>query len=230
MKTLMTIMAAMAVSASVSVQAGVLAGPITNPANGHVYYLLTQNTWTASQAEAMQLGGNLATINDEAENHWVYTNFGSFGSVARGLWIGFTDANHEGTFEWVDGASSTYTNWAEFEPNNSYGSENYVHILWPGESRQSHWNDMSDVDNYFGFPLNGVVEVIPSFMSIRVSQIEVCWTASTGRWYQVQYKSELTTNRWMNFGPPVAGGNTNCITDSVDAGQPQKFYRVEALP
>jgi len=44
---------------------------VTNPANGHSYYLLSSNTWTASQAEAAALGGNLP-INDAAENDWVF--------------------------------------------------------------------------------------------------------------------------------------------------------------
>src|SRR5207247_1256049 len=52
-------------------QAAVLAGPITNAANGHVYYLLNANTWTASEAEAQGLGGHLVTIGDADENQWV---------------------------------------------------------------------------------------------------------------------------------------------------------------
>ena len=37
-------------------------GPITNPANGHDYYLLEASTWTAAEAEAVSLGGHLVTI------------------------------------------------------------------------------------------------------------------------------------------------------------------------
>ena len=44
--------------------ASILQGAVTNPANGHTYYLLTQNTWTASEAEAVTLGGHLVTAND----------------------------------------------------------------------------------------------------------------------------------------------------------------------
>src|SRR5439155_13144866 len=33
----------------------ILAGPVTNAANGHIYYLLTQSTWTAAEAAAVRL-------------------------------------------------------------------------------------------------------------------------------------------------------------------------------
>ena len=55
--------------------AGILSGPAINPGPGHTYYLLTQNTWTASEAEAVTLGGHLVTINDSAENDWVLNTF-----------------------------------------------------------------------------------------------------------------------------------------------------------
>ena len=54
-------------SAALSVFGGILTGPVTNAANGLAYYLPTQDTWTASQTEAVRLGGNLVTINDAAE-------------------------------------------------------------------------------------------------------------------------------------------------------------------
>ena len=64
-------------------RAAVLAGPITNAANGHAYYLLSTNTWTQSENEAIALGGHLVTINDDAENNWVYDTFGQFGVTRR---------------------------------------------------------------------------------------------------------------------------------------------------
>src|SRR5437867_3069965 len=62
-------------------------GPIVNPANGHMYYRLTQSTWTAAESEAVGLGGHLATINDANENEWVASTFGSPTEAWR-IWIG----------------------------------------------------------------------------------------------------------------------------------------------
>ena len=94
--------------ASLPVHGDILSGPIVNPVNGHSYYLLTSNTWTAAQAEAVSLGGNLVTINDAAENDWV---FDTFSAGQRNLWIGLYDPELNGTFSWVDGTVFSYSNW-----------------------------------------------------------------------------------------------------------------------
>lgn len=40
-----------------TLRAGILAGPVVNPANGHRYFLLTTNTWTAARDEAATVAG-----------------------------------------------------------------------------------------------------------------------------------------------------------------------------
>ena len=128
---------------------------ILNPANNHYYYLLGRGSWTACQAQAVTLGGNLVTINDAAENAWVYE---TFGGVDKPLWIGLTDQATEGTFAWISGEPLTYSNWSAGEPNNNQ-DEDYAYIvqanpdlpLTPGK-----WNDFPN--DYYG-GLYGVVEV-----------------------------------------------------------------------
>jgi len=72
---------------------------------------------------------------------------------------------------------------------------------------------------------------IPPVVSIRLSQVEVCWTCYSNRMYQVQYRSTLTTNNWTDLGSPIQGNGTrNCITDAILADQPQRYYRVVELP
>src|SRR5947199_6746261 len=75
--------------------ATVIAGPIVNPANGHSYLLLAGAAWTTSEAEAISLGGHLATIRSQAENDWVFNTFTPLADVAAGrfLWIGLTDTD-----------------------------------------------------------------------------------------------------------------------------------------
>jgi hypothetical protein len=154
--------------AASSSPAGILTGPIINPANSHQYYLLTEDTWQASEAEAVALGGHLATINDAAEQDWIFSNFGSFNGTNRSLWIGLNDAAKEGTFTWISGEPVTYTHWLANQPdNNAIGGENYVHILRTGNTfnvTPGFWNDLTSPNSpyYSAFgPIVGVVEVTP---------------------------------------------------------------------
>ncbi len=137
--------------------AAVLTGPVVNPTNGNLYYLLEAATWTASQAEAQSLGGNLVTINDAYEDIWVFGNFADFDGEARNLWIGLNDALSEGSFVWVSGEMVEYTNWNTGEPNDVGAGEDYVHIWHTGASFDGAWNDAPNVT---GPPVYGVVEVI----------------------------------------------------------------------
>ena len=67
----------------------------------------------------------------------------------------------------------------------------------------------------------------PPVVAIRASQVEVCWNSISNLTYQVQYRSDLTTNRWASLGSCVQGsGSMNCLNDSIVLGQPQRFYRV----
>jgi hypothetical protein len=87
------------------------------------------------------------------------------------------------------------------------------------------------VDAYTRFSHSNIVAVLMPMAAIRVSEVEVCWYAASNRTYQVQYRSALTTNAWTNLGSLLAGnGSTNCITDKVPLGQPQRFYRVLTVP
>jgi len=64
-------------------------------------------------------------------------------------------------------------------------------------------------------------------VTIRASQVEVCWNSKSNLTYQVQYRSDLTTNLWTSLVACVRStGATSCISDPIAAGQPQRFYRV----
>lgn len=60
---------ALALGALAPARADILHGPVVSPVTGHPYYLLTQNTWTAS--ETVALGGRLVTLNDPPEGQWL---------------------------------------------------------------------------------------------------------------------------------------------------------------
>ena len=115
--------------------AAILAGPFVYPVSGHRYYLLTSNKWIDSQSEAITLGGNLVTINNLAENQWVFDTFGPLAEAQRpatddspSLWIGLSDAALEGTFSWISGEAVLFTYWDVGQPNNSGGDQDFVEM------------------------------------------------------------------------------------------------------
>ena len=136
-----------ALLAATGAGAAVLSGPIANPANGHLYYLLDQASWTDSEAQAIALGGHLVTINDATENQWVFDTFTPLVSTSIPdcpcLWIGYNDVATEGSFVWVSGETPAHTNWNSGEPNNN-GPENYAHRYGPTNERPGIWNDLTN--------------------------------------------------------------------------------------
>ena len=210
----------------------VIGGPVTNPASGHVYYLLQTNSWHACEQVAIGLGGHLATVNDEAEQNWIFSTFGSFGGAPRYLWIGLSDYQVEGTFVWADGDSSTYRHWDDGEPNNhtsDTSNQDFTRIYPPNSSRAGRWNDVS------GLAANnvcGVVEVVPgpaSQIAIRQA-VEISWTTQTTNRYQVQWASQVNSNAWFVLGASVQGTGANgSVFDTTREGS-QRYYRVITLP
>jgi len=117
-----TILALVILVTALSTNAGILAGPVVNPANGHAYYLLSKNTCSNAEAEGVSMGGHLATIRNAGEQQWVFSTFGRYGGA---LWIGLTDRDRVLTFTWTSGEPVLYTNWSDGEPDHGTGGIEY---------------------------------------------------------------------------------------------------------
>jgi hypothetical protein len=181
MKTLKT-MSAIAVMASICLasQAITVLDIVNNPANGYNYYLLSAASWTDSEAYAQTLGGNLVTINNSAENTWVFNTFTPLVPGGDGLWIGYYDPSqdlsggtHASNFVWASGATPGYTDWYQgqegggVQPDNEGGNEFYTQMRPAGYTPAGTWNDL--IDNYAG--TFGVVEVAPEPQPIALMSL-----------------------------------------------------------
>lgn len=70
-------------------------------------------------------------------------------------------------------------------------------------------------------------ERAPDRLAIRVSQVELCWPTALDAWYQLQYRSILTTNHWVPLTAWLRGdGDLFRTNDAVLIGQAQRFYQV----
>lgn len=155
------IIAGIACSTLTSKAAAPLSGGIYNPATGHTYYLLGQDNWTGSEATAQSLGGALVTINDAAENQWIFDTFSSYGGVNRLLWIGLNDPSQTNpsqadSYDWVSGEAVSYLNFALTEPSAFTPDEFYVYMYSNGfdgvdvPRTPGTWNSYRDVSTEFG--------------------------------------------------------------------------------
>jgi hypothetical protein len=110
--------------------------------NGHNYLLCTTTkTWADAREFCRSYGGDLAAINDAAENIELTNSMGAH------FLIGFTDQATEGTFVWSHGAPSpaTYTSWhtATGEPNDGYGAGEDCAAACNEWGTTNNWNDQS---------------------------------------------------------------------------------------
>lgn len=149
-----------------------LSGPIINPANNHSYYLLSSDSWTASESFAQSLGGNLVTINNSSENAWVYSTF--FPLVpstpqAPALWLGLTDRVSEGNFLWASGELVSYLNWSGGEPNNTPNSDTTGEDYAAMRAADGAWNDLPTAAGGVAGSIFGVAEVVPEPQMMQLS-------------------------------------------------------------
>lgn len=86
---------------------------IMNPSNGHVYKWIHCKTREDAHKQATDVDAYLVTITSEAEQIWIESVFGR-----APYWIGLTDKEEEGKWEWENGEPVTYTNWKpkEYDP------------------------------------------------------------------------------------------------------------------
>ena len=113
--------------------------------NGHTYAIgIGCMTWeeTVQWVESFNTTNGLTgedawyltTITSAEENNFVSSLLGNTSG-----WIGGTDQNVEGSWEWVSGEAFSYTNWHANEPNNLY-NEDFLQMYADGT-----WNDLRDV-------------------------------------------------------------------------------------
>jgi len=116
---------------------------VINPGNGHSYQRFDKPvTWEAARTACAGLSAHLATSTSQSENAWINTN------MANGIavWLGGTDADNDGTWEWITGEVWSYQNWAPNEPNNAGGGEDFLMMNFPGKPPGS-WNDYGGPGN-----------------------------------------------------------------------------------
>jgi len=93
--------------------------------NGCYYYYNGYQNWYSSLSYCQSLGGSLATI-VSSQHETVINTYLIQQGYSYYYWIGYNDAYYRGIYTWIDGSTSTYTQWS-YGPN-AYG---YCAVVYP---------------------------------------------------------------------------------------------------
>ncbi|MGB3510210.1 MAG: lectin-like protein, partial [Microcoleaceae cyanobacterium] len=152
------------------------------------------------------------TVNDQAEQDWLSQTFGN----TDRFWIGFTDENTEGNFEWVSGETPTYTNWLDGEPNNGNcnGDEHYTAINWSGSDgswndlvNDGFWQDCTATSNFCG--QENIPQDVPAICETGFKPLPGIVEIPTA---PVVYKGQINGIKWNDL-------NGDGIRDSIIKGE-----------
>lgn len=105
----------------------------------HRYTVIqAQMTWEEARAYCESRGGHLATVLDPEQMETVAALLEQNG--IQNAWLGASNLNSSGGFQWVTGDPFSYAVWAIGEPNNSNGTEHYLMMYQTAEEGWC-WND-----------------------------------------------------------------------------------------
>lgn len=181
MKRVTATCATFCISFALHTQADIALGILWTTAKGgnnHLYVLTTtRDTWTASEATAVAVGGYLVSITSAAEENFLVSTLLVSDMAATPLRIDLTDQpnyDSQSYTTWTSGEAVTYGNFFPGEPNNQQSNEDYVAMDWhysfEASSTQGAWNGLPDGGSTVSYndtnaralgPHYGIVEIVP---------------------------------------------------------------------
>jgi hypothetical protein len=131
----------------------------------------------------------------------------------------------------ISDSGAVLTNLVAVPPSHGYGSKQVFTFMAASTNTTIKFLDTSTSTVSVDTVLDAVsMTRLTGVVSIEVAYLAICWYTKTNTYYQLQFKSEATTNLWTAFGQPVLGtGGRTCLMDRPK-GQPKRFYRVMTLP
>lgn len=235
-------------------KAGIVAGPLTNTLNNHIYYVISPQNWSNAQITAQSLGGHLTTIRDQAENNWIITNIltdftasGGPNLTAEPVWTGLYDptlndgsgTQHATDFIWISGEPYGYRNWEPGEPNNNGIGEYWGTINWHYaagyDATQGTWNDtpLNGTTSYPGNstgPYYGLVEIgteLSPQLTISPNgnqSLQIAWLAANG--FVLQQNTNLLTQTWTTSSYTINNSITGTNSINFSPAPGSLFFRL----
>lgn len=126
-------------------QASPLRPPVGVPADAKHFQgkwfrvYLEKGGWKRAKEKCARLGGQLATVPDEATQGFVKQLADDLQ-----LWLGATDEKVQRLWVWVDGTPMNFSAWAPGQPSHGEGKEHYLQTFGEG----GRWNDAVEDDRH----------------------------------------------------------------------------------
>ncbi|MCG3129199.1 MAG: Serine/threonine-protein kinase PknD [Phycisphaerae bacterium] len=174
---------------------------------GKRYLLLSPSSWSAAQATAVSLGGNLVTVGSADENAWLVSELTPM-AVNHVLWIGLTRPDTSSPFSWVSGAPLSYTNWHAGEPSN-------------GDSCGGELRARIDSDTFLGQWGDAVDDPVACYGSLGAYNgvVELPWHAQ----YYADHYATVDDPVNLTFAP---SGELFVGRETIGFGNPVKIHRI----
>lgn len=125
---------------------------VINPTNGHAYKKIQCQDWHDAQRQAIEEKAHLVSINNEDEQHWLQIIF-----KVHSTWIGLTDVEKEGEWQWDSGEPVTYTNWAAqpvFPDGQPETEKDYVVFTF----RDGEWQSVGPKSHFWRATREAIIE------------------------------------------------------------------------
>lgn len=180
--------------------------------SGSEYQIVEGNfTWHQARIDAARRGGHLAVITTSEE--WAYV-VRLFGRDLLGAYLGGTDEQTEGTWKWITGEPWFFQNWAQKQPDNSSGVQDY---LWLHPAYGSAWDDTaSDTRSKYLLEIETRYEIVQGSFTWTEAKLDaerrgghLLTITSEKEWNLVVVSLGLSL--WNNPDPLWLGGNNNNI-------------------
>jgi Lectin C-type domain len=107
---------------------------------GHTYQIIgAENDWNSANDDARSrtecgVQGHLVAIGSQAEQDFVASLYQNIFALAQGAWIGLTDFQVEGMFQWVTGEPVTFDGWLSQQPDEFNRTEDCMALISPDSS------------------------------------------------------------------------------------------------
>jgi len=190
-------------------------------------------TWLNALADSRANGLHLAAVTSQQENDLIVNGLFANGLENSNPWIGFSDAEAEGDWKWVNCEAYSFTNWHAGEPNNlAGGNEHYANYYNIGGVIK--WNDLpSDLPGWTPNPYILEVEGTPlSLLSglysgeefpvgtttVSYEATDAAGNSSTCSFTVTVLDTEFPMAACQDVTVTLSGGSASISTSDVDGG------------